>query len=60
MKNRVSGGSLKDWSGLLDCLGYVREADTVRVASIDSLARSMIDLRQFVGEITAKGAVVEN
>ena len=29
-------------------------------ASIDSLARSMIDLRQFVGEITAKGAVVEN
>ncbi len=57
-EDKVSGGSRKDRAGLLDCLGYVREGDTVRVASIDRLARSMIDLQQLVDEITAKGAVV--
>lgn len=57
-EDKVSGGSRKDRAGLLDCLGYVREGDTVRVASIDRLARSMIDLQQLVDEITAKGAGV--
>ena len=43
----------------LDCIGYVRDGDTVRVASMDRLARSLGDLRDIVDEITAKGASVE-
>ncbi|WP_323743166.1 helix-turn-helix domain-containing protein, partial [Curtobacterium sp. VKM Ac-2887] len=37
-------------------MGYVRDGDTVRVASMDRLARSLGDI---VDEITTKGASVE-
>ncbi len=57
-EDQVSGGSRTHRHGLADCLRYVREGDTVRVASMDRLARSLIDLQQLVDEITAKGASV--
>lgn len=56
---KISGGSRADRAALLDCIRYVRDGDTVRVASMDRLARSLGDLRDIVDEITAKGASVE-
>ena len=58
-EEKISGGSRSDRTALLDCIGYVRDGDTVRVASMDRLARSLGDLRDIVDEITAKGASVE-
>lgn len=56
-EEKISGGSRADRAALLDCIRYVRDGDTVRVASMDRLARSLGDLRDIVDEITAKGAV---
>jgi DNA invertase Pin-like site-specific DNA recombinase len=44
---------------LTEMLAYVREGDTVRVASLDRLARNLDDLRRLVTELTAKGVRVE-
>lgn len=57
-QDQVSGGSRANRAGLAGCLGYVRAGDTVRVASMDRLARSLIDLQQLVDEILAKGASI--
>ncbi|MCQ9334493.1 recombinase family protein [Corynebacterium phoceense] len=35
-----------------------RDGDTLKVASIDRLARSLVDLRNIIDRITAKGATV--
>jgi DNA invertase Pin-like site-specific DNA recombinase len=58
-EEKISGGARTDRTALADCIGYVRDGDTVRVASMDRLARSLGDLREIVDEITAKGASVE-
>ena len=58
-EEKVSGGSRADRAALLDCIRYVRDGDTVRVASMDRLARSLGDLRDIVDEITGKGASVK-
>lgn len=58
-EEKISGGARLDRLALVDCIGYVRDGDTVRVASMDRLARSLGDLRDIVDEITAKGASVE-
>lgn len=57
-QDKVSGRNRSDRVGLKECLGYVRAGDTVRVASMDRLARSLTDLQQVVDEITTKGAAV--
>lgn len=57
-QDKISGGSRADRVGLAECLAYVRTGDTVRVASMDRLARSVVDLQQLVDEILAKGASV--
>lgn len=57
-QDKVSGGTRTDRVGLQECLAYVRAGDTVRVASMDRLARSLTDLQQLVDEITTKGATV--
>jgi len=57
-QEKVSGASRTDRPALADCLSYIREGDTVRVASMDRLARSLIDLQRIVDEITEKGAAV--
>ena len=44
--------------GLADCLAYLRDGDVLRVASMDRLARSLVDLQQIVDEVLAKGASV--
>lgn len=44
--------------GLDARLSYVRDGDELHVASIDRLARSLIDLKQLIGQLTDKGVSV--
>jgi DNA invertase Pin-like site-specific DNA recombinase len=44
---------------LEEMLDYVRDGDTVRVASLDRLARNLDDLRRLVGTLTDSGVRVE-
>ena len=44
---------------LLALLDYVRDGDTVKVHSMDRLARNLDDLRKIVKTITEKGARIE-
>lgn len=46
--DQISGKSRADRTGLADLIGWVRGGDTVRVASMDRLARSTVDLAQIV------------
>lgn len=57
-EDKVSGGSRANRTALSQCLDYIRDGDTVKVASMDRLARSVTDLQQIVDEILAKGATV--
>lgn len=55
---KESGRSRADREKLAECIGYLRDGDELVVASMDRLARSLVDLKQIVGEVTAKGASV--
>lgn len=55
----LSGGSRQERLALGEMLNYARNGDTVRVASMDRLARSVMDLAQLVGQCTDKGVSVE-
>lgn len=57
--DQVSGGSRANRTGLGECIAYARSGDVVRVASMDRLARSLVDMRSIVDELIAKGASVE-
>lgn len=54
---KVSGKSA-DRPELGECLRYARAGDTVRIASMDRLARSLLDLQGLVDQFLAKGADV--
>jgi DNA invertase Pin-like site-specific DNA recombinase len=56
---KQSARSRADRVKLAECIRYLRDGDELVVASMDRLARSLVDLKQVVGEITAKGASVE-
>jgi DNA invertase Pin-like site-specific DNA recombinase len=56
---KQSARSRADRVKLEECIRYLRDGDELVVASMDRLARSLVDLKQIVGEITAKGASVE-
>ena len=56
--DKVSGKSA-DRPKLQEMLEWVREGDTVRVASLDRLARNLDDLRRLVGQLTDVGVRVE-
>lgn len=55
----VSGKSRAERPALAEMMGHVRRGDSVRVASMDRLARSMVDLAQIVAELTGRGITVE-
>ncbi len=57
--DQVSGKSRGERPELSAMLRYVRAGDTVRVASMDRLARSAVDLAQVVAELTERGVRVE-
>jgi len=56
--DRLSGKNTER-PALTEMIGYVREGDTVRVASLDRLARNLDDLRRLVTDLTGKGVRVE-
>lgn len=43
---------------LTECVAYLRDGDELMVHSMDRLARSLVDLRQTVDQLTAKGVRV--
>jgi len=51
-------GSKRARPGLDAMLGHIRAGDTVVAHSIDRVARSVVDLHEIVGAITASGATV--
>lgn len=53
--DHASGKTGAPRQGLEDCIDYLRHGDELRVASMDRLARSLIDLRQLVDRILARG-----
>jgi DNA invertase Pin-like site-specific DNA recombinase len=57
--DKISGKSRAKRTGLASLMDYIRDGDTVRVASMDRLGRSTRDLFDLVDEIAAKGAAVE-
>ncbi len=57
--DHVSGGSRETRTALPTMLRHARRGDTVRVASMDRLARSVVDLAQIVTELTGRGVRVE-
>jgi DNA invertase Pin-like site-specific DNA recombinase len=57
--DKISGKSRAKRTGLAKLMDYIRDGDTVRVASMDRLGRSTRDLFDLVDEIVAKGAAVE-
>jgi DNA invertase Pin-like site-specific DNA recombinase len=54
-----AGGKDVDRPQLALCLGFLREGDTLLVHSCDRLARSLVDLRQLVDGLVARGVRVE-
>ncbi|MCT1492779.1 recombinase family protein [Corynebacterium sanguinis] len=56
--DEISARSRADRPGLEDCMDYLRDGDELHVASIDRLARSLVDLKQIIAELTDKGVTV--
>ena len=57
--DHVSGNSRATRTALATMLRHARRGDTVRVASMDRLARSVVDLAQIVVELTGRGVTVQ-
>lgn len=57
--DKISGKSRAKRQALAELLGYIRDDDTVRIASMDRLGRDTRDLYNIVAEIIDKGAAVE-
>jgi DNA invertase Pin-like site-specific DNA recombinase len=55
---KKSGRKTADREQLALALDFIRDGDTLIVTRLDRLARSVIDLRQIVDRITAKGAAL--
>lgn len=56
--DKLSARSRAERPGLENCIDYLRDHDELIVASVDRLARSLVDLRSIIDKITAKGASV--
>ena len=54
-EEKMSGTTTEGRERLEEALRYVREGDVFMVCRLDRLARSMIDLRKIVDDLTAKG-----
>lgn len=58
-EEKQSGAKRAGHGALAELIAYAREGDVFVGASMDRLARSVVDLNNIVGEIVAKGASVE-
>ena len=56
--DKVSG-STTNRPQLKECLGYVRQGDTLHIHSMDRLARNLSDLQAIVDDLTGKGVAVK-
>lgn len=54
-----ASGKSTDRPQLAAALDYVRDGDTLVVHSMDRLARNLVDLREIVKDLTARGVVVQ-
>lgn len=52
---KMSGRSMSDREALQEALEFVREGDTLVITRLDRLARSIMDLRQILDHLSAKG-----
>ena len=57
--DHLPGASRTERAALLSLMRHARAGDTVRVASMDRLARSVVDLAAIVAELTRRGVRVE-
>ena len=57
-EEKLSGASAKDRPALQAMIDYAREGDTVRVHSIDRLARDLRDLQNIISTLNDKGVSV--
>lgn len=56
--DEISASTRQARKGLQACLDYLRAGDELMVASIDRLARSVIDLHNIIDSVTQKGASI--
>lgn len=52
---KLTGSTINGRDELENALSYVRDGDTLVITRLDRLARSIIDLHQIIGRLTAKG-----
>ena len=57
-EEKVSGKTAKDRPALLAMIDYARNGDTVKVHSIDRLARDLRDLQSIISQLNDKGVAV--
>lgn len=57
-EEKVSGAKTENRKALQDCLGYLRDGDTLHVHSIDRLARNLLELQKIVDDLVGRGVVV--
>src|SRR5699024_1018709 len=57
--DKISGKSRAKRQALAELLEYIRDDDTVRIASMDRLGRDTRDLYNIVAEMIAKGVAVD-
>lgn len=57
-EDKISGRSRAERPGLNECIKDLRDGEELVVSSIDRLARSLINLRTLVDEMTAKSVTV--
>lgn len=57
-EEKVSGKTTKDRPALLAMIDYSRNGDTVKVHSIDRLARDLRDLQSIISQLNDKGVAI--
>jgi DNA invertase Pin-like site-specific DNA recombinase len=57
-EEKVSGKTAKDRPALLAMIDYARNGDTVKVHSIDRLARDLRDLQSIISQLNDKGVAI--
>jgi DNA invertase Pin-like site-specific DNA recombinase len=57
-EEKLSGKSASDRPALIAMIDYAREGDTVKVHSIDRLARDLRDLQSIISQLNDKGVTI--
>ena len=57
-EEKLSGKSASDRPALVAMIDYAREGDTVKVHSIDRLARNLRDLQSIISQLNDKGVTI--